>query len=159
MIQRFNLYRRSVELFSFRATIIPLKVCRIVSALKLIRTGEGLFYYRMGSHPEHWISPTSVTRSNLYINLLFWKHRTRLDQSYNYASQSRWGSRCAWVDPGRRRVVADGSLNPFAGPNLRLFPSFVNRWSRLDRLYGSCHRKPLHTAMWFLDAVGFLMFL
>jgi len=33
------------------------------------------------------------------------------------------------------------SPNAFAASNLRIFRGFLKRWSRLDRLYDSCHRK------------------
>jgi len=51
------------------------------------------------------ISSTSTARSNLDIFRLFSKHWIRLIQSYNYASQSMWGSQRAEIDPGGGRVT------------------------------------------------------
>ncbi len=48
-------------------------------------------------------SPTSITRSNLDIFQLFWKHWTQLIQNYNYVSQSMWGSQRAEINPGGGR--------------------------------------------------------
>ncbi len=160
--------------------------------------------------PEASTSPTSITRSNLDIFQLFWRHWIQLIQGYNYAFQSMWGSQRAYVDPGGGRVTtrwaatqrseppqpqllnqtsmffnyfesiefgwiratimppkvceivsASKSIragegderwateqakpsifsHPFAESNLRLFSWFLNRWSRLSRLYNCCHRK------------------
>jgi hypothetical protein len=49
------------------------------------------------------ISPTTFTRSNLEIFQLFLKRWNRLIQSYNYVSQSMWGSQRAGIDPGGGR--------------------------------------------------------
>ncbi len=88
----------------FRATIMFLKVCWVVNVYRLIRAGEGfLLEGEAGDHSAYWIFSTSITESNLRIFELFSKHCTRLDQGYNYASQSMWGSQRAEVDPGARR--------------------------------------------------------
>ena len=83
----FSRYFWSVEFSRFKATIMPRKVCGIVSAQKSIRAGEG---------------------------------------------DGRWA-----IEQPNPSI----SLNPFAESNLRLFPWFLNRWSRLGRLDNRCHRK------------------
>ncbi len=80
-------YFWSIEFSSIRATIMPPKVCEIVSASKSIRAGEG---------DERWA--TEQAKPSIFPH-------------------------------------------PFAESNLRLFPWFLNRWSRLSRLDNCCQRK------------------
>ena len=82
----FN-YFWSVEFSWIRATIMPPKVCEIVSASKSIRTGK---------------------------------------------DEDSWA-----IEPIKPLI----SPNAFAASNLRIFRGFLKRWSRLGRLYDSCHRK------------------
>ncbi len=89
----FN-YFESIEFSSIRATIMSLKVCEIVNAHKLIRAGKD-DDRREIDHSAQWIFSISFTRSNLDIIQLFLKHWIQLTQSYNYVSQSMWGSQRA----------------------------------------------------------------
>ncbi len=82
----FN-YFWSVEFSWIRATIMPPKVCEVVSASKSIRAGEG---------------------------------------------EGSWA-----IEPAKPLI----SPNAFAASNLHIFRGFLKRWSRLGRLYDSCHRK------------------
>ncbi len=82
----FN-YFWSVEFSWIRATIMPPKVCGVVSAPKSIRAGEG---------------------------------------------EGSWA-----IEPAKPPI----SPNAFAASNLHIFRGFLKRWSRLGRLYDSCHRK------------------
>jgi len=93
---------------------MPPKVCEVVSAHMLIRAGEGLL---LGGQPAQWASPTSITRSNLDIFQLFWKHWTQLIQSYNYVFQSMWGSQRAEINPGGGRCW---QLGDRAAPTLNI---------------------------------------
>jgi len=86
-ISIFSNYFWSIELDWFRATIMPFKVCEIVSAQKSIRAGKD---------DGSWKIESST------LSIFF---------------------------------------NAFAESNLHLFSWFLNRWSRLDRLDNSCHRK------------------
>ena len=67
------------------------KVCRVVCMQISILTGKSLIRWGI-DHPMHSISSPSFTRSNLHIFRWFLKIRTRLDQSYNYVSQSSRGT-------------------------------------------------------------------
>ena len=62
------------------------------------------------------ISPTSTARSNLDIFRLFSKHWICLIQSYNYVSQSMWGSQRAEIDPGGGRVTTRWAVNQRSEP-------------------------------------------
>ncbi len=86
-ISIFSNYFWSIELSRFRATIMPPKVCGVVSAPKSIRAGEG---------------------------------------------EGSWA-----IEPAKPPI----SPNAFAASNLHIFRGFLKRWSRLGRLYDSCHRK------------------
>ena len=77
----------SIEFSSIKATIMPPKVCEVVSAPKSIRAGK---------------------------------------------DESSWA-----IEPTKPLI----SPNAFAASNLRIFRGFLKRWSRLGRLYDSCHRK------------------
>ncbi len=61
-------------------------------------------------------SPTSITRSNLDIFQLFWRHWIQLIQDYNHAFQSMWGSQRAYVDPGGRRGTTRWAVNQRSEP-------------------------------------------
>ena len=77
------------------------RVCRIVCMQISILTKKSLI--RWGTeHSVHSISSPSFTRSNLHIFRLFLKRRTRLDQGYNYVSQS---SRDTYEMTARSRVI------------------------------------------------------
>ncbi len=127
---------------------MPPKVCQVVNAHGLIRAGKD-DDMRGIDQSAHWTSPTPFAGSNLNIIQLFWRHLNRLNQGYNYASQSIWGSQCAGINPGGESAGSRAierpkpSISPiaFAGSNLRIFPLFLKRWSRIDRLYNWCHRK------------------
>ncbi len=82
----FN-YFWSIELDSIRATIMPFKVCKIVSASKSIQAKKD---------DDSW----AIKSIKFFI-----------------------------------------FLNAIAASNLRIFRRFLKRWSHLDRLYDSCHRK------------------
>ncbi len=56
-------------------------------------------------------SPTSITRSNLDIFQLFWRHWIQLIQGYNYVSQSMLSSQSAYVDPGGERGTTRWAVN------------------------------------------------
>ena len=86
-ILRFFDYFWSIEFAWIRATIMPPKVCGVVSASKSIPAGEG---------------------------------------------DGRWAT---------EQPKPSISPHPFAESNLRLFPRFLNRWSRLSRLDNCCQRK------------------
>jgi len=49
------------------------------------------------------IFSTSITRSNLDIFQLFWKHWIQLIQSYNYVFQSMWDSQRAEINSSGKR--------------------------------------------------------
>ncbi len=106
-------YFRSIEFVWFRATIMPPKVCEVVSAQKLIRAREGLL---LGDQPAQWTFPTSITRSNLNIFRLFLKHWIQLNQSYNYAFQSMWGSQRAEIDSGEGRITTRWTVTQRSEP-------------------------------------------
>ncbi len=116
---------------------MPPKVCQEVNAQKLIRAGEGLL---LGGQPAQWASPTSITRSNLDIFQLFWKHWTQLIQGYNYVSQSMWGSQRAEINPsgGRCWQLRDRAASTLNIPDLicwvkpSYFPGIFEslNWSR-----------------------------
>ena len=77
------------------------KVCRIVCMQISILTKKSLIRWEI-DHSMHSISSFSFTRLNLHIFQWFLKIRTRLDQSYNYVSQS---SRDTHEMTARSRVI------------------------------------------------------
>ncbi len=58
---------------------------------------------RWASQSAQWIFPTSITRSNLDIFQLFWKHWIQLIQNYNYVFQSMWDSQRAEINSSEKR--------------------------------------------------------
>ncbi len=101
-IFRFFHYFWRFELIWFRARIMSFTVCQVVNAHELIQAREDDDRRKI-SHSAQWISSISFTRSNLNIFQIFWKHWTRLIQSYNYAFQSMSDSQCAYVDSSEKR--------------------------------------------------------
>ena len=86
-------YFRSIEFVWFRVTIMPPKVCGVVSAQELIRAGEGGGSWAI-ERPKPSISPIAVAGSNLHIFGLFLKRWSRLSRLYNcchrkYRAQAR----------------------------------------------------------------------
>ncbi len=79
---RFFDYFESIEFDSIRATIMPLKVCEIVSAQKLIRAREGDGSWAI-ERPKSSIFLIAVVESNLHIFGLFLKRWSRLSRLYN----------------------------------------------------------------------------
>ena len=80
-------YFWSFEFSQLRATIMPFKVCEIVSAQKLIRAGEGDDSWKIEqSKPS--IFPISFAESNLHIFPLFLNCWTHLDWLYNLVTES-----------------------------------------------------------------------
>ncbi len=90
---RFFDYFESIEFDSIRATIMPSKVCEIVSAQELIRAGKDDGSWAIErSKPS--ISFIAVVESNLHIFELFLKRWSRLSRLYNcchrkYRAQAR----------------------------------------------------------------------
>ncbi len=78
------------------------KVYQVINAHKLIQAKKD-DDRREISQSAQWIFSISFTRSNLNIFQIFWKHWTRLIQSYNYVSQSISDSQCAYVDSNEKR--------------------------------------------------------
>ncbi len=79
---RFFDYFESIEFDSIRATIMPPKVCEVVSAQELIRAGEGDDSWAI-ERPKPSISLIAVAESNLHIFELFLKRWSRLSRLYN----------------------------------------------------------------------------
>ena len=57
----------------------------------------------MSNHSAQWIFSISITKSNLDIFQLFWKHWIQLNQSYNYAFQSMWNSQRVEINSSEER--------------------------------------------------------
>ena len=71
----FNIFRLfwSVDFSRCRATIMPFKVCEIVSAQKLIRAGDDADSWKIDS----------LKPADLHIFRLLWNRRIRLDRLYS----------------------------------------------------------------------------
>ncbi len=59
----------------------------------------------MSNHSAQWIFSISITKSNLDIFQLFWKHWIQLNQNYNYVFQSMWDNQRAYVDSSEERIT------------------------------------------------------
>ncbi len=103
-------------------------------------SGRGKGYYWVGGHSAQWTSPTPITRSNLNIFPIFLKHWTQLIQSYNYASQSMWGSQRAEINSGGGRwwPAKDRAAKTFDIPDriCRIKPAYFPRI--FEALSSSC---------------------
>ncbi len=105
-ISIFSNYFWSIELGWFRATIMPPKVCEVVSAQKSIRAGKGGGSWKIEpSTPS--ISPNAFAESNLHLFPWFlnrWSRLGRLDNSCHrkYRARARLGGvRVGWrIDRG-----------------------------------------------------------
>ncbi len=126
-----------------------LKVCEIVSAHRLIQARKELLWKKMTiiqrsessqsrfldqiltlfnyfwSVKFSWISATIMSLKVYEIVSALKSIRTKKDES-------------SWAIKSIKSLIF---LNAFAASNLRIFQEFLKRWSRLDRLYDSCHRK------------------
>ncbi len=60
---------------------------------------------------------TSITRSNLDIFQLFWRHWIQLIQNYNHAFQSMWDSQRAYVDSSEERGTTRWAINQRSEPS------------------------------------------
>ncbi len=125
------------------------KVCEIVSVHRLIRAKEELLreetmitqrsessqsrfldqiltlFNYFWSVEFSWISATIMSFKVCEIVSVSKSIRTRKDES-------------SWAIESIKLFIFS---NAFAASNLRIFRKFLKRWSRLDRLYDSCHRK------------------
>ncbi len=125
------------------------KVCEIVSAHRLIQARKELLWERatiiqrsessqsqfldqiltlfnyFWSVEFSWISATIMSFKVCKIVSASKSIRTRKHES-------------SWVIESIKSLIF---LNAFAASNLRIFREFLKRWSRLNRLYDSCHRK------------------
>ena len=141
-------YFWSIEFSSIRATIMPFKVCWVVSAHMLIRARkEILLGERVNQHNES-------SQSQLLDQILrFFNYFESIEFSWFRATITSFKV-CKIVSAQksiRAKKDADSwkieqsqlsiSSSSFAESNLHIFPKFLNRWTDLNRLYNLLQRK------------------
>ncbi len=128
---------------------MPLKVCEVVSAHRLIRAGEGLLrggatVTQRSESPQPRFLGQILTLFNYFWSVEFnWISATimppKVCEIVSASKSIRAGEdESSWAIEPTKPLI---SPNAFAASNLRIFRGFLKRWSRLDRLYDSCQRK------------------
>ncbi len=128
---------------------MPLKVCEIVSAHRLIRArkellrGEATITQRSESSQSRFLDQI-LTLFNYFWSVEFsWISATimplKVCEIVSVSKSIRAGKdESSWAIESIKPLIFP---NAFAASNLRIFREFLKRWSHLDRLYDSCHRK------------------
>ena len=125
------------------------KVCEIVSAHRLIQARKELLWERATIIQRSESSQSQFLDQILTLFNYFWS------VEFSWISATIMSFKVCKVisalksiqvrkDESSWAIKSIKSLifsNAFAASNLRIFREFLKRWSRLDRLYDSCHRK------------------
>ncbi len=144
----FSNYFWSIELSLIRATIMPPKVCWVVSAHMLIRAGEevllGERVNQRSEPPQPRLLGQTLRFFNYFESIEFSWFRATITSPKVCEVVSAQKSIRAGEDADSWKIEQPQpsiSPTPFAESNLHIFPEFLNRWTGPDWLYNHRQRK------------------
>ena len=141
-------YFWSIEFSSIRATIMPLKVCWVVSAHMLIRAEEEILLGERVNQRSESFQPRLLDQTLIFFNYFesieFSWFRTTIMSfkvceivSAQKSIRARKDADSWEIEQSQPSIFSIS----FAESNLRIFPKFLSRWTDLDRLYNLRQRK------------------